>query len=453
MKVRVYTLGCRLNQTEGEAIAQAFAAEGCDVVQDDMSADLYVVNTCTVTSKAEQKARRMIRKYASEPHAPVVVVTGCYAQMDGTDIAALAARIVVFPLDKKAALLALPRFMTPRIHSGDSPLDICREFAELVPAQLAALHAKSGGEGKEPSVFDYAPDTFLHNQRAYLKVQDGCDNACAFCRVHVARGKAVDLNADEVVRRVMHLERQGFHEVVLTGVNLTMYGYKGEGLGALVEKILEHIGSDMRIRLSSLEPDHVDGRLLDTLHDPRMQPYFHIPVQSANQKVLYRINRHYSVEHLAWVIDRLRDIKDDPCIAADIIAGLPAEYDAEFQETYDFLKNKGFARLHVFPFSPRPDTPLYQARDRVPESVRDERAARLRELSACLLKEYSARQEGREAEVILEQKKDGWWNGLTGNYLRARVEGSPQDARPGDLFKVVIGKTADNGSCIVRVLV
>lgn len=452
MRVRVYTLGCRLNQTEGEAIAQAFAAEGCEVVQDDMSADLYVVNTCTVTSKAEQKARRMIRKYASEPHAPAVVVTGCYAQMDGNDIAALADRIVVFPLDKKAALLALPRFMTPRLHSGDSALDICREFASLDPVQVAALRAKLLGDASSPSVFDYAPDTFSHNQRAYLKVQDGCDNACSFCRVHVARGRAVDLDAGEAVQRVVRLERQGFHEVVLTGVNLTMYGHKGEGLGALIEKILERVGPDMRIRLSSMEPDHVDDRLLTTLHDPRMQPYFHIPVQSANQKVLHRINRHYSVDHLSWVIDRLRSIKGDPCIAADVIAGLPAEHEEEFQETYDFLKDKGFARLHVFPFSPRPDTPLFQARDRVPESVRDKRAAMLRELSAALLTEYSARQEGREADVILEQKKEGWWSGLTGNYLRARVEGAPAEARPGGLFRVLLEKTSADGSCAARVL-
>lgn len=452
MKVRVYTLGCRLNQTEGDAISQAFEMEGNEVVKDDMSAGLYIVNTCTVTSKAEQKARRMIRKYASEPQEPVVVVTGCYAQMEGQEIRHLADRIVVFPLDKKASLLSLPRFMTPRLHAGDNPLDICREFASLDGRSLMALRGQALKDGSLPTIFDYAPDSFSQYQRAYLKVQDGCDNACAFCRVHIARGPAQDLETEEAVNRVLRLERQGFHEVVLTGVNLTMYDHRGEGLGALVEKILKKAGTDLRIRLSSLEPDHVDARLLDALEDPRMQPYFHIPVQSANQKVLQRINRTYSVDHLAWVVSRLREVKDDPCIAADVIAGLPAEYDDEFMETYRFLQDNGFARLHVFPFSPRPDTPLFQARDRVPESIRDERAQKLRTLSLELLATYSRRQEGREAEVILEQKKSEEWTALTGNYLKAQVLGAPEDARPGSLYRVHIEKTTDSGSCTVQVI-
>ncbi len=448
MKVCVYTLGCRLNQCESEAIADAFSKRDFPIVPDGEPADLYIVNTCTVTSKAEQKARRMIRKYAGEPQAPTVVVTGCYAQLDSDEIAALDNRVVVIPLEKKANMLDLPEYVSARLVEGFSLVEACRSFAGLDGDALAALHVDSvpqyGASENDAlkndivSPFDYDAATFSYHCRAYLKVQDGCDNACAFCRVHVARGAAVSLESAEVVRRALALERQGFHEIVLTGVNLTMYDHRNDGLGGLLRQLLSALGKDIRIRLSSLEPDHVDDLLLDQLADPRMQPHFHVPVQSASDIVLARVNRRYSVEHLAYVVGRMRQVKDDPFIAADVITGLPAEGDAEFQETYEFFVKNQFARMHVFPFSPRPDTPLHQAKDRVPESVRDERAATLRTLSNRLHDDYVRRQRGKTLEVILEQQKKGSWYGLTGNYLKVRVLDVPASAQAGDLASVTM---------------
>ncbi|MFA6688427.1 MAG: tRNA (N(6)-L-threonylcarbamoyladenosine(37)-C(2))-methylthiotransferase MtaB [Sphaerochaetaceae bacterium] len=441
MKICVYTLGCRLNQCESEAIADAFSKRGYAIVPDGQPADLYIVNTCTVTSKAEQKARRMIRKYAAEPQAQAVVVTGCYAQLDADQISILADRVVVLPLDKKANLLDFPEFLSVRLSEGFSPLEACRAFAGLDGDALSALHVGSGGNltGQgEPSPFDYDAASFSYHCRAYLKIQDGCDNACAFCRVHVARGAAISLDGDEVVGRALALEREGFHEIVLTGVNLTMYDHRADGLGGLLRKLLAALGSDVRIRLSSLEPDHVDDRLLDQLTDPRMQPHFHVPVQSASDVVLARVNRRYDVEHLSHVIERMRQVKVDPFIAADVIAGLPAEGDAEFRETCEFFVRNQFAQMHVFPFSPRPDTPLFHATDRVPESVRDQRATVLRDLSARLHSEYVGRQGGRQLEAILEQRKKGSWYALTGNYLKVRLLDVPPLSSPGELVRVVM---------------
>ena len=421
MNIFVYTLGCRVNQCESEAIAQSFADRGHTIPDSHGNADLIIVNTCTVTSKAEQKARREIRLFSKS--APVLV-TGCYAQVNPAEIEGLADNVVVFPLMRKPELLGLAQFMDAS-GTGTDILDTIKDFAK----------ERRLGYG---SLFDFAPSEFSYHSRSYLKIQDGCDNNCGFCRVHIARGPSYSLDSDIVVKRALEIEKKGYHEIVLTGVNLTMYDHTGKGLGGLLQKLLKEIGPDMRFRLSSLEPDHIDDLLLEQLRDPRMQPYFHIPIQSAADKVIKRINRTYDSAHLEYVIGQLRLIKDDPFLACDIITGLPGEGPDEFEITRSFLERHGFALMHVFPFSPRPDTALADARDRAPESVRDERALILRNLSAQLNRTYVERQVGREAEVILEGRRIGKWHGITGNYLKVDVSGAPDSASVGDLFKVRI---------------
>ena len=420
MNVFVYTLGCRVNQCESEAVAESFSKNNHSIVKSFDKADLIIVNTCTVTSKAEQKARREIRLFAKQ--APVLV-TGCYAQVNPKEIEGLSDNVVVFPLMRKPELLGLAGFMDE--HNDLDVLSTIREFSKK----------RREGYG---NLFDFAPSEFSFHSRSYLKIQDGCDNNCGFCRVHIARGPSNSLDSEIVVKRALDIEKKGYHEIVLTGVNLTMYDHTGRGLGGLLEKLLGAVGPDMRFRLSSLEPDHIDDLLLDQLKDPRMQPYFHIPIQSAADKVIKRINRTYDSSHLEYVITRLRQIKDDPFLACDIITGLPGEGDEEFEITRSFLKRHGFALMHVFPFSPRPDTALEKARDRVPENIRDERALILRNLSSDLNAAYISRQVGKDAEVILEGRRLGKWHGLTGNYLKLDVSGAPDNASVGDLFKVRI---------------
>lgn len=418
MKVFVYTLGCRVNQCESEAVAESFAKHGHVVLHSSTDADLVIVNTCTVTSKAEQKARRVIRLFAAKA---VTLVTGCYAQVNPSEIEALSENVVVLPLVKKSELLNLPVYLNE--HLGLSLLETVKDFSSLkVPFKT--------------DLFAFAPSEFSYHCRSYLKVQDGCDNNCGFCRVHIARGASHSLEADIAVQRALEIEKRGYHEIVLTGVNLTMYDHNGRGLGGLLEKMLSAVGPDMRFRLSSMEPDHIDDLLLEQLKDPRMQPYFHIPIQSAADKVIKRINRKYDSSHLEYVISRLREIKGDPFLACDIITGLPGEGDEEFEITRSFLERHGFAMMHVFPFSPRPDTALEHARDRAPESVRDQRAKILRDLSLKLNEDYVSRQVGLENEVILEEHKGGLWYGLTGNYLKIGIKDVPQEAKCGDLLKV-----------------
>lgn len=424
MKVFIFTLGCRVNQCESEAVAESFAKRNHEILKSYNDADLTIVNTCTVTSKAEQKARREIRLFAKQ--SPVLV-TGCYAQVNPKEIEELSDNVVVLPLMRKPELLGLSAFLDE--HGDMDILTAIREFAK---------ERREGYGG----LFDFAPSQFSYHSRSYLKIQDGCDNNCGFCRVHIARGPSRSLDADEVVRRALEIEKKGYHEIVLTGVNLTMYDHTGRGLGGLLQKLLGAVGPDMRFRLSSLEPDHIDDLLLEQLKDSRMQPYFHIPIQSAADRVIKRINRTYDSSHLEYVISTLRQIKDDPFLACDIITGLPAEGDEEFEITRSFLERHGFALMHVFPFSPRPDTALYRAKDRVPENIRDERAQILRDLSAKLNRTYTERQVGKEAEIILEGRRLGHWHGLTGNYLKLDVSNVPDGAAVGDLFRVRIASTS-----------
>ncbi len=420
MNVCVYTLGCRLNQCESEAIADSFSQEGFTIVEEQVPADLYVVNTCTVTSKAEQKARRMIRKFAMQ--APTLA-TGCYAQVNEDELKGLSDNVIVVPLEKKAHLLKLAKHLKASLVSGMDLRTGCLSFSD----------------GKA-SVFDYDAASFSYHSRAYLKIQDGCDNSCAYCRVHIARGKAVSLEAGQVIERALALQEAGFQEIMLTGVNLTMYDHQGDGLGGLLEKLLAKLSDSMRIRLSSMEPDHIDDRLLDVLTDKRMQPHFHIPVQTGSDRLLKKVDRHYTIAELANILDRLRKAKGDPFLAADIITGLPSERDEDFAATRQFILEQQFSFLHVFPFSPRPDTPLYRAQDRIPESVRDERALDLRKLSEQLHHSYRQRQVGSAAEVILQNRKGGRWYGLSGNYLDVAVFAPPVFAREGMLIKGTFGQ-------------
>jgi threonylcarbamoyladenosine tRNA methylthiotransferase MtaB len=429
MKVFLYTLGCKLNQCESEAIADAFVREGFSLVKQDDGAQLYIVNTCTVTGKAEQKARRMIRKFASEEQRPVVLVTGCYAQMERELIEELGTNVVVVSLDDKPSLLGLPEFLANRLMANIDLLEAIQTF-------VTAANQKKVEHSNSP--FDYNAATFSLHSRAFLKIQDGCDNACAYCRVTIARGSAKSLPAREVLQRVLALEHEGFSEIVLTGVNISAYSSENYGLGGLLKLLLDQLGKNIRIRLSSLEPDTIDEELLSIISDNRIQPHFHLPVQSCSDVVLHRVNRNYPIEKVRTVVNQLRSVKDDPFIAADMITGLPAETDEEFHKSLAFLREMEFSQLHVFPFSPRPQTALFDAKDRVPEGIRDARAKMLRELSAIQTRRYIDRQLGKHLELLVEEKRKGSWTGVTGNYLKLLVVDPPESLKRGDTIIVEI---------------
>lgn len=411
MRVFIYTLGCRLNQCESEAIADSFKENGWDVLKESKDAELIIVNTCAVTSKAEQKARRMIRLFSEDNKT--VIVSGCYAENSKEEIEKLGDKIIVFSLSNKASLLKL----APSLKGVDesSLFERIKSFKDC-----------------PSSVFDYNPSSFSYHSRAYLKVQDGCDNSCGYCKTTIVRGPSRFLDSSEVVKRVLKLESEGFHEVMLTGVNLTNYDHNGRGLGGLLSEILKNVGPDIRFRLSSMEPDGVDDLLLEQIKDPRVFPHFHIPIQTASDRVLQIVGRKYSISHVEYIIKKLREIKDDPFIGCDVIAGLPGESEEDAEITYNFLEKNNFSSFHVFPYSPREGTPLFNSKLKIEERVRDERAERLRELSQRQSRDYIFRQKGKATEIIAEKNGEG----TTGNYLKAKIIAPPSFViKEGELYK------------------
>jgi threonylcarbamoyladenosine tRNA methylthiotransferase MtaB len=406
MRVALHTFGCKLNQYETEALAQAFRAAGHDVGALGSGGDLYVVNTCTVTSKSEQKARRLVRALCQQEPDAVVVVTGCYAQTDAQAVEQLGDNVVCLPQERKHLLLDL---------GGGLPVDPEQDpaaFLQLVRTRLSAPVV-----GASP--FAYAVATTTFHARATLKIQDGCDYGCAYCRVPLARGRAVSRPAGEVLAEARTLEEAGYREIVLTGVNIAAYAEGGMGLAELVRSVLGQTRL-ARLRLSSLEPEQLRGALLEVVAESRVCPHFHLPVQSGSDAVLRSMKRRYRSLDVAAAVGSLRDAAGDPFIAADLIAGFPGESEADHALTVSLVQSAGFSQLHVFPFSPRPGTAAWSMTPRVPERVRDERTRELRGMSALLHESYVTRWVGRRVDVLVE---DGG-RGTSANYLKVRLRGS-----------------------------
>lgn len=420
MRVAFHTFGCKLNQYETEALAQSFRAAGHEVGALGRGADLYVVNTCTVTSKSEQKARRLVRALCQQESDAVVVVTGCYAQTDAEAVQGLGDNVLCLTQERKHLLLDL---------GGRLPARADREPAAFLDRVRAGLTAPEAGG----SPFAYAVVRTTFHARATLKIQDGCDYGCAYCRVPLARGRAVSRASGDVLAEARALEAAGHREIVLTGVNIAAYADGGMGLADLIRAVLLET-RESRLRLSSLEPERLRGPLLDVVAEERVCPHFHLPVQSGSDPVLLAMKRRYGVREVAAAVSALRAAKGDPFIAADLIAGFPGESAEDHAMTVSLVQSAGFSQLHVFPFSPRPGTAAWSMTPRVPERVRDERTRELRALSARLHEDYVARWVGRRVDVLVEEAG----RGTSGNYLKVRLRGAA--APRGALFSVVLAQ-------------
>ncbi len=426
MKAAFFTLGCKLNQCETEALADSFEKQGFEISGFSEDSDVYVVNTCTVTSKSEQKARRVIRKASRDNPESLVLVTGCYAQLEPEIIRDLGPNVLSVPLDQKDLIMDMAGFLS----SGQA------DGMGLYRSAGFWLESQNPGMDDSQNRFRFSAADFNFHARAFLKIQDGCDNRCAYCRVCLARGKSVSLESAVLMERLKDLESRGYREVVLTGVNIDSYRDGEMNLSDLLEKILDET-SGFRIRLSSLEPETLLSRDLSVLSHPRICPHFHVSAQSCSDTVLERMNRPYRSRSVAEAVKRLRELKDDPFIAADIIAGFPGETDEEHKETLSLLKTLNFSRIHVFPFSPRPGTAAWDMKPAVPERVTGERTAEIRSLSSVSYREYLESQVGRQLQVLLEEEKHlsgkTVWEGTSDNYLKVRIR---------------VGKTRERGELV-----
>jgi threonylcarbamoyladenosine tRNA methylthiotransferase MtaB len=433
LRVAFHTLGCKLNQLETESLANAFALHGAVVlpfggeglVRDGDGAwgtvDLVVVNTCTVTGKAEQKARRIVRLALSADPCPAVLVTGCYAQVEATALSALGDRVLVLPGQKKEALLGLPDYLAARgvacadYDSGADLLDSLRSWL------TGPVFSSPGG-----GAFAFNPDYFAFHSRPSLKIQDGCDNDCAYCRVHIARGPSVSLSAGEALERSRVLEAAGSSEIVLTGVNLSQYRDGITDFPGLLRMLLTGTRR-ISFRLSSYEPDKIDSAFLEVFAHPRIRPHVHLAVQSGADPVLARMGRSYGHADVLGAVRTLRSVRHDPFIAADLIAGFPGETEADAAATRDFACECDFAWIHAFRFSPRPGTMAVSMPGHIPERVAGERVDALLEIGRSGRSSYIARWAGRELKAVLESDLCA----TSENYLKLKVSGLPETARPG----------------------
>ena len=397
------TLGCRLNQLESEGIGNSFISAGLEYTT-LKDADIFILNSCTVTSKSAQKARRLIRMYAKK--GIPCIVTGCYASTNKEEIEAMGDNILAVPSKRKAFLLHLPSLL--------------RSIENVSFDDIKAFYLS---QGDDCNPFEFEPAKFLLHSRASVKIQDGCDRSCSYCKVTQARGESVSLESEKVIQRLLFLQKMGYKEITLTGVNIALYNDNEKTLAMLLEKIEENIADDVKIRLSSLEPDLIDDELLNTLSKKYIAPYFHLPIQNVSEKVLRLCHRDYDENRLKDVISSMRKSKDNPFLSADIITGLPGEEDDDFLQTYKFLEDNHFSYIHVFPFSPREGTSAAKMKF-PPERIRDERAKKLNMLSDNLLKEYEKQFVNKTVSAILESVEGKNAHFTTDNYLKVLVDSS-----------------------------
>lgn len=391
MKVFFDTIGCRLNQAEIERYAAQFSARGHELVPTAEGADMVVVNTCSVTAAAASDSRGKIRNAANA--GAQVVVTGCWSTMEPQIAAAMDGVTHVIPNEEKDFL--------PNLVLGPADEDFDKEPLKRIV--LPGIHART---------------------RAFIKVQDGCDNHCTFCVTHLVRGKSRSVPKERVLHDVLSAINAGGKEIVFTGVNLGAWGLDlepAEELADLTEFLLRETDIP-RIRISSLESWNVSERFLRLWENPRMMPHFHLPLQSGSNSVLKRMARRTTLKDFRTLVETAMSINPEFAITTDVIAGFPGETDEEHTETLAFIESIPFAGGHIFPYSPRPGTPAARMKDQVPKAVQKERAKQLRDLFEVKKEQFEQSFVGSVQNVLWEsslRKDDGSWesHGLSGNYL------------------------------------
>ncbi len=401
-RVAITTLGCKINQFESAAMHELLGGDGYELVPFDQEADLYVVNTCTVTAKSDAESRKLIRRARRRSPSARIVVTGCYAQIDPESIAAMPEVDLVIGNGEKKLLTAL--------------------LAQEGGGKIRVSELSRSGQGEALRLESHAEHT-----RAFLQIQNGCDSYCSYCIVPYARGGSRSVSFDDSLEGVRTFSQKGFREVVLTGIHLGAFGLDLSPPRSLLEllRAIEAEGVVPRLRLGSLEPGEVTDELIDFLGRSRtVCPHLHIPLQSGDDGVLARMKRRYSSgffrERVARLVERIPDL----FIGMDLIAGFPGESDTEFSRTLSFLQGLPVAAFHVFPFSPRPGTPAAGFPDRVPAPVVKERVRTLLALSEQKREVFHRRFIGRELEtLLLAPRPDGVVEGLTRNYIPVTVSG------------------------------
>ncbi|MCL2193948.1 MAG: tRNA (N(6)-L-threonylcarbamoyladenosine(37)-C(2))-methylthiotransferase MtaB [Treponema sp.] len=464
--VAICTVGCKLNQVESEALADSFRRAGFSIVPWTTKIEgtgIVIVNTCTVTSKADQKTRILIRKALRKNTGSCVIVTGCYAKLDPGEIEALEADIpdgagrLFVPQGgdegtgaTKSALLDLPGYIVEAARQGN-------DLPEIMGLWMTRRHQDEICQDiKDP--FGFNPEKFTFHSRGYLKIQDGCDNRCTYCRARLARGPSVSLSPDAALAQLRSLEEKGCAEMVIAGMNVAQYRHSGFDLARLLEYLLE--GSEtIALRMSSLEPEGIDDGLVSVLAHPRIRPHFHLSVQSGSEDVLRKMGRAYGPSAVEEAAEMLRSVKDNPFLACDMIAGFPGETEADFDLTLALCEKIRFAWIHSFPFSPRPGTLAYSLEGQVREWEIRRRADVLTDMAWQGRRAYVETWLGKELCAVVENEQT-WerqcWV-VSENYLKLIVNCADKAPPPGSSLRCVpvslcLGANGENPDAVANMV-
>jgi threonylcarbamoyladenosine tRNA methylthiotransferase MtaB len=386
MRVAFYTLGCKLNQAETEYLANRFSQAGFQLVSPGAGADIYIANTCTVTHIADRKSRHWLRLARRRNPQALIIATGCYAQRSRQELAQLADLVV--DNKEKEHLLAL----TKTISLGGRGLD----DSETKQSQALAATIRT---------------------RSLIKIQDGCHSPCTYCIVPKVRPREYSLPSSQIIDEVKQKAALGYKEVVLTGTKVGSYRDGSTDLRDLVQRILSDTAIE-RLRLSSLQPSEISSELLALWQDERLCRHFHLALQSGSETVLQRMKRSYSLDQYQRTLNLIKEVPE-VAITTDIMVGFPGESDEEFEQSYSFCRQAGFANIHVFPFSPRPETAATRMPEQINDKVKKERNQRMLELSRSCRRRFCEQFLGQTMPVLWEKETgpgSGIYSGLTGNY-------------------------------------
>ena len=401
MNIAFYTLGCKVNQYETQALEQLFSQRGHTLVPFEDAADVYIINTCTVTAVSDKKSRQVIRRARKEAPDAVIAVCGCYPQTHPEDMDTLSIDLVSGTGDRLGFVELVEQAARERrpINALDDAMQ--RRDFEVLPA--------GGLEGRT---------------RAMLKVEDGCVNFCSYCIIPYARGRIRSLPLTQAVEQAKGLFAQGYREIVITGIEISSWGQEfrdGSSLIDLMEAVCAAV-PQCRIRLGSLEPRTITPEFCQRAAKlPNLCPHFHLSMQSGCDTVLKRMNRKYDSARYYQSVEWLRESFNNPGITTDLIVGFPGETDEEFQQTLDFIRKCAFSAMHVFPYSKRPGTPAAARKDQILNAVKEERAHAAAAVAREMEQTYLERWVGQTVPVLLEEQRDGAWRGYTAEYAPVAV--------------------------------
>jgi len=414
LKVAFATLGCRMNQFETSALEEKFASKGYTLTSFEDVADVYIVNTCTVTNDADRTSRKILRQAKRRNPDAVVVATGCYAQVSPEKLAQIEEIDLVIGNSHKTAVYEIVENYINEKRQDKIFIDNIFRKNQFETFQIS---------------------TFYEGARPILKVQEGCNSFCSFCIIPFARGKVRSADPEEVYRQVELLVNNGFKEIVLTGTQLSQYGYdhKKANLYQLLKRLISIKGL-YRIRLSSMGVAEIDENLLDLItSEEKIAPHFHLSLQSASEKVLKDMKRDYTLSQYIKVVEEIVKRRQETAIGTDIITGFPTETKEEFEKSLNVIKSLPFAYMHVFTYSQREGTSATKFGDLVHPKEKKERTKILIELSNQKNKEFRSKFLNKELEVLVISEKDGKKVGLTGNYIQIKFDG---DVKPNDIVRL-----------------